>query len=254
LLTRPPEIEKPRELYELSFDYKPREIYIYDVSTAMELLGQKIETTGRDEVEVLKVKAEEITLRHHSTSQVVSAPQMPQTTTLVYEQVITPKGKAKSTNLVKVDPPKLKAQMEQSLEQQQLFQVAAYPTESQPIGGKWKIPIEEAELTVMPGMQIKLKGYQNGTIVSKETMTTPAGTFDCLKVISKIWLIGEGTFGKDQNLTMDISGEVLSWIDIKSFVPIKQETHMEIKEQIDTAMTIELPMETTTELIEYKQA
>jgi hypothetical protein len=254
LLTRPPEIERPRELYGLSFNYKPGETYIYDTSTTMEVMGQKIETTGRDEVEVLEVEAEEITLRYHSTSKAVSAPQMPQTTTAVYEQVITPKGKAKSTNLVKVDPPKLKAQMEQTLEQQQLFQTASYPTESKPIGGKWKIPIEEAELTIMPGVQLKLKGYQNGTIASKETLVTPAGQFDCLKLISKIWLTGEGTFGKDQNLTMDVSGETTSWVDIKSFVPVKQEMHMEIKEQLGTAMTMELPMDITTELIEYKRA
>jgi hypothetical protein len=254
LLTRPPEIERPRELYELSFDYKPGESYTYITTSTTETMGQKQEQKTESTMEILEVKDNEITLRTRVITQIVSAPQMPEEITIVSILTQTNKGELISFKIESIKPPKFKVMTEQFMDQltQQKSMQPTYPTRPLPIGGKWVTPIEfEIEI---PPFSFNLTGESKNKIASKEKITTKAGEFNCLKLTSEINVVGEGIFGKNQTITMEISGNETRWVDQKNGAQIKSEVHTETKMEMGTAMTMQAPSDEVMELIEYKQA
>jgi hypothetical protein len=237
-----------RPKYEISYNYEPGEIYVYESKTTTYYLDYKIGTTiGKDRVEVLKADATEITLRHN-LSQSFLPPQVlpnksPQNSTMVYTEVITPKGKTKSIDLEWVYPPQFESAMGQSLEEQRITETTsypAYPTEALPIGSEWEFPIE-LEQTLPNNSSLKALGKNSCSLVDRETLTIPAGTFDCLKLISTLHLEESVSAG---NLTgkIEVLSEGLIWIDLKKGTQVKGEVHREASG---------LSSDTLMELIEY---
>jgi len=53
----------PREVYDLSYNFKPGETYVYEAIQTREIAGQKIDTKTKLKTDVLRVKANEFTVR-----------------------------------------------------------------------------------------------------------------------------------------------------------------------------------------------
>jgi hypothetical protein len=241
-------LTRPSKLYELSLNYKPGETYIYDMVQTTEAAGQKIETQMKAKVDILEVKANEITMRYDMSMQTL---QPPQTITMVWTQTLTNKGEMKSWEIENVEPPEFRELMEQTVEQmlEQQKMEATFPPKPLPIGGKWTTPIDY-ELK-LPEFQLTSTGKSENKLEGKERIKVPAGEFDCFKLTYKMHVVGEGLMGKDQTMTMELIGNTTIWIDRESGATIKSETYMEEDMKIGTALAMKVPVDSEMELIEY---
>jgi hypothetical protein len=229
-----------RPKYELSYNYKPGEIYIYESKTTTEYLGYKIGTAiGRDWVEILNVSSDEITLHHNFSQSVLIPPKNRalQNTTMVYTEIITQKGKTKQVAIPQTN----------QTQQPKLAQ-ATYPTKPVsiafgPFGGRWATQIKQ-ELK-QAGDTMRLTGEIKNKLVGREKILTKAGEFDCLKITFQLSLLEEFTF-KNQTLSINRLDQGIIWVDLKSGTQVKGETHQELKGMGETSAH-----DTLTELIKY---
>jgi hypothetical protein len=232
-----------RPKYELSYNYMPGEIYVYESKTTTEYLGYKIgTTTGKDRVEILNVSSDEIFLCHNLTQSVLISQAVQNKTfeskPIVYTEVISPKGKTKYVTM---------GQKNQTVEQSKLAQ-PTYPAKPMsiaigPFGGRWVTPIKQE--IKQAGSTIRLTGEIKNKLVSKEKIKTLAGEFDCLKITFQLSLLEEFNF-KNQILSINRADEGVIWVDLKSGTQVKGEVQQEIKGMGETSAH-----HTTTQLIEY---
>ncbi|MEM1557792.1 MAG: hypothetical protein QXT26_00010 [Thermoproteota archaeon] len=140
--------------------------------------------------------------------------------------------------------------MQESLEELEGYwrTIQAYPKDPVPIGHEWtmlvNLKFQEAYLP------ITLVGTCNSSITSKESISVKAGTFDCLRLTHKISASGEVTI-MNKKVTISISGEGASWIDLKKCFQIRVDLPLSIKVKA-TGQEGELRVNMTIELIEYK--
>jgi hypothetical protein len=100
----------PREVYDLSLNYKPGETYVYLMTTTTEVMGQKVELPIKLTMDILEVQGNEITLRSNVSFDLGAiAPQMPESILVVSKATMTNKGKKLSTEIESIEPPKFEA-------------------------------------------------------------------------------------------------------------------------------------------------
>ncbi|HIH98871.1 MAG TPA: hypothetical protein HA346_07760 [Thermoplasmata archaeon] len=242
----------PREVYDLSYNFKPGETYVYEAIQTQEIAGQKIDTKTKLKTDVLRVKANEFTVR---CDMIIQTSQPPQAIKAVWIQTQTSKGKPKSLNIVSVEPPALRraTEKEVTLNFEQL--PATYPVKPLPIAigpfwGGWTTPIEfEAR---MPKICINFVGETENRLEGMERIRVPAGEFDCFRLTHEMHLVGEGLVRKNQTLTIKMFTNSIEWVDRESGATIKSETYTEEETKIGTVLTIKTTTEGVKELIRYR--
>ena len=242
----------PREVHDLSYNLKPGETYVYEAIQTQEIAGQKIETKTKLKTDVLRVKANEFTVR---CDMIIQTSQPPQAIKVVLIQTQTSKGKPKSLKIVSVEPPALRRAMEKELTLNFEQLPASYPAKPLPIAigpfwGGWTTPIEfEAR---MPGICINFVGETENRLEGMERIRVPAGEFDCFRLTHEMHLVGEGLVRKNQMLTIKMFTNSIEWVDRESGATIKLETHTEEETKVGTALTIKTTTEGVNELIRYR--
>jgi hypothetical protein len=258
LLIRPRGI-KPGKLYELPKQtFLVGETYTYDYSFGTEVLGQRMDYIGQWALDVVDTSKNESTIRMTMVLTMPTLPEMPEEIKVVMLMRMTNEGEVTSTKIESVDPPKLRASMEQQLGAQQqqptsmLPQTPAYPEKPLPLGGKWEIPIDQE--VEQPTGTVKTTGKTINCLADEEKLTTPAGTFDCFKITSTINATTTMPLGKNQTIIMDMLGDIVYWLNTENGALIKLSSNIEGEMRMGTSITAKVPVDMKIELIECKQA
>jgi hypothetical protein len=243
----------PPEVYDLSYNLKPGETYVYKTIKTQEIVGQKVETKIKEKVDILEVKANEVTMRWDTIRQ-TSRP--PQTVTVVWLQTITNKGELRSWEIESVEPRELKQKLEPQIKQNLERLPAAFPSKPVPVGGNWRAPIEfEVKLQQVC---FNFTGEVKKKLEGKERIEVPAGEFDCFKLTSKIHILGEGVaevfIGEGQTVTIELLVNSVEWVNRESGAIIKSEVYEEDETKMGTSLTFKTSSAEIKKLIEYRSS
>jgi len=236
--------------YELSYNFRTGESYVYDMTYRLEYLGMSMELSSSETLDVLKVLDNEFDILDSATVRITITGQAPQTATVVATFRMTNKGVRSGLEIENVEPPELWTSMEQTLGQwgSYLESIYHYPIEPVPIGRRWSIPIDFQ--FQQAGMSMTLAGECRSSIAGRENITVRAGTFDCWRLAHNLSASGEAVI-MGQTVTMAMSGEATSWINPQSGAQTKVNLPLNIKVKV-AGQEIEFPINMTMELIEYQ--
>jgi len=242
------------DAYELSYSFQPGESYVYDQRMEFEFpedLGiPPVEVSSIVTQDVLEVVDNEFEIRSLMTMQTTISGEAPQTGTVAMTYRMTNKGVRYGLEIENVEPPGLWASMEQMREQQESYleTINQYPTDPVPVGRKWSIPIDfQFE---QAGIPMTLVGEARSSIAGRENMTVGAGTFDCWRLVHKMSVTGEAeVMGQKITVTMSVDGT--SWIDLQSGAQTKVNLPMSFKVKV-AGEEVKLSINITIELIEYQ--
>jgi len=238
------------ETYELSYNFQPGESYVYDMAWKTEILGISAELSSSETLNVLQVVGNEFNFRDSATVQMTVPGQEARTVTVVVTFKMTNKGVRSGLEIENVEPPELRPLGEQTRGQLESFLAAIYhyPTGRIPIGSKWIVPADFQ--LQQEGTSISLTGECTSSLASRERLTVKAGTFDCWRLTHNISASGEME-AMGQKVTMTMSGQATSWIDIRSCVQTKVDLPLSVKMQA-AGQEVAFPMNVTIELTKYQ--
>ncbi|MEM1554402.1 MAG: hypothetical protein QXS51_05545 [Thermoproteota archaeon] len=244
-------IMRSSEIYDLSYDFKPGESYVYNITYRVDsdLPGFPISTSSRETLTILEFLDNRFKIRNSAITQVsVLSQKLTSTTIMKYE--MDRKGSITGVEIDYIEPRELQEYIRNNLEELEGYwrTIQAYPKDPIPIGHEWTMPVNlKLQEAYLP---ITLVGTCTSSITSRESISVKAGTFDCLRLSHKISASGEVTI-MNQKVTISISGEGTSWIDLKKCFQIRVDLPLSIKVKA-TGQEVELRVNMTIELIEYK--
>lgn len=240
----------PSDVYELSYRFQPGESYVYDTTWSVELLGASTEFSLSQTLNVLQILDHEFSLRDSAEVELIIPGQAPQTVKLVMTYRMTDKGVRSGLEIEEVEPPEARTLMEQTRGQYESFlqSIYHYPTDPVLLGDEWSMPIDVEFLQA--GASMRLVGEVTSSIVDRESVTVEAGTFDCLRLLHNITASGE-TVVMDQTVTVTMSGEATSWIDLQSCAQTKVNLPLGLTLKLDRE-ELEVSTDITMELTEYR--
>lgn len=240
----------PFDMYELSYRFQPGEFYVYDTTWSVELLGASTEFSLSETLNVLQVLDGEFSFRDSADVKLIIPGEAPQTVTVVMTYRMTNKGVRSGLEIEEVDPPEARTLMEQTRGQYESFLLSIYhyPTDPVPLGDEWSMPIDIEFLQA--GASMRLMGEVTSSIVDRESVTVGAGTFDCLRLLHNITASGE-TVVMGQTVTVAMSGEATSWIDLQSCAQTKVNLPLGLRLKAD-GEELEVSTDITMELTEYR--
>jgi len=244
LLTRGPEV------YELSYNFKPGESYVYEMKSKTESLGTSVELSLSETLDVLQVIDHEVNIRDSSEMQIAITGAAQQNVAVVMTFRMTNKGVRSAIQIEKVEPPELRTAMEQARGQLEgyLKAIYHYPTDPVPLGREWSVPIDYQ--FEQAGVSMTVTGEARSSIVARESITVQAGTFDCWRLAHKINASGEMVLA-GQTVTMSMSGNATSWIDPLSGAQTKADLPLSMKLKA-AGQELEVPVNVTMELIKHQ--
>jgi hypothetical protein len=232
------------------YNFKVGESYVYIQEITVEVpVAGEMKSTGDLTIDVLEVMDNEIVTRTTITTQMPGVPQIK----MVMRKRMTRKGRIISFEIENVEPPELMENVEKEMGgwQRLLENARRYPEVPMPIGREWEVPVD-FDLEIQPGMTLKLQGKASSSIDGKETLTVRAGTFECWRLVIKIYLSGQ-TSVDDQTMEMTMTAEGNVWVDQGTGAEVKVNMPMEMGMKI-MEMEMETSMTMMLELVEYRAA
>ena len=260
----------PKKLYEIPEpSYKKGESYSHALSINMEAVGQKIEIQGELKQDYLDVRANESTTRTTLAMTMPAELEMQGEMKMVILSRQTRDGEIIATKIESVEPPEMEEMLGQMIGQVQIAQKTQkqkstqealnpaseyfkYPEGPVSIGEKWETDIDEEEET--PTGTVTTTGKVVNCLESREKLTTPAGSFDCLKINTTIDMMIISPLGQNQTMVMHMPIDAVQWIAEDNGAMVKTEANCEMEMGLGTSMTLKMPFAMGMELTNYTPA
>lgn len=246
----------PSEAYELFYDYKVGEYYVYEMTAATTIDNTVMEEFSTYSTQIDLVEDNEITVISTRTVENIGPPRYEYTVKsaeVTGRVKMTNKGKMTSWEIESVVPLELWENVELYENSQmiysQLFEdLYMFPYKPIPICENWETLIS-TEIEWMPGTYLPLMGEGSTHFVGQESVTVEAGTFDCWRLDYGASISGESEY-MGMAFTMDMTLEGTSWYRKQNCAEVKMTMSMTVTMEFDGQIMGYL-MDMVTELVEY---